>query len=65
MAGEALIARMPFPFIPFQTHVNIVFENGLGETTKKVVKSQTGCTRQEVNADTPVENLKMVNQKFA
>ena len=56
---------MPFPSMPFQTHVNIVFENGLGEPTKKMTRSETGGTRQEIDADTPFENLKIVNQKYA
>ena len=56
---------MPFPSMPFQTHVNIVFENGVGEPTKKMTRSETGGTRQEIDADTPVENLKIANQKYA
>jgi hypothetical protein len=56
---------MPFPLMPFQTHVNIVFENGVGEPTKKMTRSETGGTKQEIDADTPVENLKIANQKYA
>ena len=56
---------MPFPSMPFQKHVNIVFENDVGEPTKKMTRSETGGTRQEIDADTPFENLKIVNQKYA
>ena len=65
MAGETLISHMPLPSMPFQTHVNIVFENGVGDPTKKMTRCETGGTRQEIDADTPVENLKIVNQKYA
>ena len=27
----SLISHLPLPSMPFQTHVNIVFENGVGE----------------------------------
>jgi hypothetical protein len=30
-----------------------------------MTRSETGGTKQELNADTPVENLKIVNQKYA
>ena len=30
-----------------------------------MARSKTGPTRQEIDADTPVENLKVVNQKYA
>ena len=30
-----------------------------------MARSKTGPTRQEIDADTPVENLKIVNQKYA
>ena len=37
----------------------------VGEPTKKMARSETGPNRQEIDADTPVENLKVVNQKYA
>ncbi|MDA8578180.1 hypothetical protein N9L08_04490 [Rhodobacteraceae bacterium] len=30
-----------------------------------MARCETGGTRQELDADTPVENLKIVNQKYA
>ena len=65
MAGETLISHFPLPSMPFQTHVNIVFQNGVGEPTEKMTRSETGGTKQELDPDTPVENLKIVNQKYA
>jgi hypothetical protein len=48
--------------MPFQTHVNIVFENGVGEPVEKVTdKKETN----KVTPDTPVEDLKLVNQMYA
>jgi hypothetical protein len=48
--------------MPFQTHVNIVFENGVGEPVEKVTdKKETS----KVTPDTPVEDLKLVNQMYA
>lgn len=55
---------MPLPSTPFQTHLNIVFENGMGELTKKMTRSETGGTSQEIDANTSVENLKVVNQIY-
>ena len=37
----------------------------VGEPTKKTARSETGPTRQDIDADTPVENLRIVNQKYA
>ena len=44
--------------MPFQTHVNIVFQNGLGEPVKKDVETK------ESTRITPVEDLKLVNQMY-
>ena len=65
MAGETLISHFTLPSMPFQTHENIVFQNGVGEPTEKMARSETGGTKQELDPDTPVENLKIVNQKYA
>ena len=57
-----LISHFPLPSMPFQTHVNIVFENGVGEPVEKVTdKKETS----KVTPDTPVEDLKLVNQMYA
>jgi len=37
----------------------------VGESTEKMARCETGGTRQELDADKPVENLKIVNQKYA
>ena len=58
----SLISHLPLPSMPFQTHVNIVFENGVGEPVEKVIdKKETN----KVTPDTPVEDLKLVNQMYA
>jgi len=58
----SLISHLPLPSMPFQTHVNIVFENGVGEPVEKVTdKKETS----KVTPDTPVEDLKLVNQMYA
>ena len=56
---------MLLPSMPFQTHLNNVLDSGVGEPKKKMTRSEIGPTRQEIDADTPVENLKIVNQKYA
>jgi hypothetical protein len=48
--------------MPFQTHVNIVFENGVGEPVEKQVNKRDA---NKVTPDTPVEDLKLVNQMYA
>jgi hypothetical protein len=53
-----LINHLPLPSFPFQTHVNIVFQNGLGEPVKKDVETK------ESTRITPVEDLKLVNQMY-
>ena len=53
-----LINHIPLPSMPFQTHVNIVFQNGLGEPVKKDVETK------ESTRITPVEDLKLVNQMY-
>ena len=53
-----LINHLPLPSMPFQTHVNIVFQNGLGEPVKKDEETK------ESTRITPVEDLKLVNQMY-
>jgi len=48
--------------MPFQTHVDIVFENGVGEPVKKDVDT---IEPNKITPDTPVEDLKIVNQMYA
>ena len=36
----SLISHLPLPSMPFQTHVNIVFENGVGEPVEKQVNKR-------------------------
>ena len=35
MVNNTLISYFPLPTMPFQTHTNVVFENGRGEETLK------------------------------
>lgn len=58
----SLISHLPLPSMPFQTHVNIVFENGVGEPVEKVTDKKEA---NKVTPDTPVEDLKLVNQMYA
>jgi hypothetical protein len=58
----SLISHLPLPNMPFQTHVNIVFENGVGEPVRKDVNTKEPT---RVTPDTPVEDLKLVNQMYA
>tara|TARA_R110001599_G_scaffold26106_1_gene92300 strand:- start:1126 stop:1368 length:243 start_codon:yes stop_codon:yes gene_type:complete len=58
----SLISHLPLPSMPFQTHVNIVFENGVGEPVEKVTDKKEPT---RVTPDTPVEDLKLVNQMYA
>ena len=57
-----LISHLPLPSMPFQTHVNIVFENGVGEPVEKQVNKKD---TNKVTPDTPVEDLKLTNQMYA
>ena len=59
-----LISHFPLPSMPFQTHENIVFE--------KADKDRSSRNNEEykpepnlVTPDTPVEDLKLVNQMYA
>ena len=52
MSGESLISH---------THVNIIFENGVGEPVEKQTDKKDAT---KVTPDTPVEDLKLTNQSF-
>ncbi len=60
-----LISHMPLPSMPFQTHVNIVFENGVGEPVEKKVRAGEAGSVEPIDEHTPVENLELVNQRYA
>jgi len=60
-----LISHMPLPNMPFQTHVNIVFENGVGEPVEKKVRAGEAGSVEPIDEHTPVENLKLVDQRYA
>ena len=62
MSGESLISHMPLPSMPFNTHVNIIFENGVGEPVEKQTDKKDAT---KVTPDTPVEDLKLTNQMYA
>lgn len=60
-----LISHFPLPSMPFQTHVNIVFENGVGEPVEKKVRAGEAGSVEPIDEHTPVENLKLVDQRYA
>lgn len=60
-----LISHFPLPSMPFQTHVNVIFESGRGEEVEKKVNAGEAGSVQPIDEDTPVENLKLVNQLYA
>ena len=60
----SLISHFPLPNMPFQTHVNIVFENNDGDRSKKVNEVEKSEPTR-ITPDTPVEDLKLVNQMYA
>ena len=60
----SLISHFPLPNMPFQTHVNIVFENNDGDRSKKVNEVEKS-EPTSITPDTPVEDLKLVNQMYA
>jgi hypothetical protein len=59
-----LLDHMPLPSMPFNTHVNTVFESAdKDRSNKNNVEEKREPTR--ITPDTPVEDLKLVNQKYA
>jgi hypothetical protein len=59
-----LISHFPLPSMPFQTHENIVFEKADKDRSHKAnVKEKPDPNK--VTPDTPVEDLKLVNQMYA
>ena len=65
MAGETLISHFPLPSMPFQTHTNVIFESGRGEQVEKKARAGEAGSVEQIDKNTPVENLKLVNQLYA
>jgi hypothetical protein len=57
-----LISHLPLPSMPFQTHENIVFEKA---DKDRSYKANVEEKLNKVTPDTPVEDLKVVNQMYA
>jgi hypothetical protein len=56
-----LISHFPLPNFPFQTHENIIFESADKDRSYKANVEEPN----KVTPDTPVEDLKLVNQMYA
>ena len=65
MSGESLISHFPLPSMPFQTHVNVIFESGRGEQVEKKAQAGEAGSVETIDEHTPVENLKLVDQRYA
>lgn len=63
--GESLISHFPLPSMPFQTHVNVIFESGTGEQVEKKARAGEAGSVEPIDENTPVENLKLVDQRYA
>lgn len=59
-----LISHFPLPSMPFQTHENIVFEKADKDRSYKA-NVEEKPDPNKVTPDTPVEDLKLVNQMYA
>lgn len=57
MVGDTLISHFPLPSMPFQTHTNVVFENGRGEEPLKK-------KRKEISPAEIVRHIEM-NKPYA
>lgn len=51
--------------MPFQTHVNVIFESGRGEEVEKKARAGHAGSVEPIDENTPVENLKLVDQRYA
>ena len=60
-----LISHFPLPSMPFQTHDNIVFEKADKDRSSKNNEEFKPEQPNMVTPDTPVEDLKIVNQMYA
>lgn len=63
--GESLISHFPLPSMPFQTHVNIIFESGVGEQVEKKTRAGEAGSVEPVDENTSVEHLEITNQLYA
>ena len=59
-----LISHFPLPSFPFQTHDNIVFEKADRDRSSRS-NEEHKVEPNKVAPDTPVEDLKLVNQMYA
>ncbi len=59
-----LISHFTLPSMPFQTHENIVFEKADKDRSHKA-NVEEKPDPNKVTPDTPVEDLKIVNQMYA
>lgn len=59
-----LISHFPLPSFPFQTHDNIVFESQ-DKDRSRISNVEEKPEINKVTPDTAVEDLKLVNQKYA
>ena len=57
-----LISHFSLPSMPFQTHENIVFEKADKDRSHKANVEEKP---KKVTPDSPVEDLKLVNQMYA
>jgi len=60
-----LISHFPLPSMPFQTHDNIVFEKADKYRSSKNNEEHKAEQPNRVTPDTPVEDIKIVNQMYA
>ena len=60
-----LISHFPLPSFPFQTHDNIVFEKADKDRSSRNTEEYKPEQPNLVTPDTPVEDLKLVNQMYA
>ena len=59
-----LISHIPLPSMPFQTHVDTVFESQDKDRSYKA-NVEHKSESKVITPDTPVEDLKLVNQMYA
>ena len=60
-----LISHFPLPSMPFQTHENIVFEKADKDRSSRNNEEFKPEQPNRITPDTPVEDLKLVNQMYA
>ena len=60
-----LISHFPLPSFPFQTHENIIFEKADKDRSSRNNEEYKPKQPNRITPDTPVEDLKLVNQLYA